>query len=213
MCYDATSSITNFGIVTFLAAILAYFGDNTDKYIALFFFTVIQIQLAEYFMWIDQGCGIINKLATYYALLVLFVQPLVAGWGGYWFHCTKLPLNVMIILTILFVIPYGQFFINYALLPGKKCSRTRNGYLQWDFISNKHLVTFYGIMYFVLMFLPWLFLKKWKKGILMFAIVLFSCLYHCLMHPDNWMSLWCYITRNMFIIYLVIILLWKYCKV
>ena len=36
MCYDATSSITNFGIVTFLAIVLAYMGDNTDKYIALF---------------------------------------------------------------------------------------------------------------------------------------------------------------------------------
>lgn len=212
MCYDATSSITNFGIVSVLAAYLAYTGDNTDKHIALFFFAVIQIQLAEYLMWIDQDCGLVNKYATYYGLWVLFMQPLVSVWGGYWFQTTKLSLNAMLLLTLLFVIPFGQNIVNYTMSPGKKCSRSRNGHLHWDFQGDKKMVTWYGIMYFVLLFLPWLFVKDWRKGIVMLGLLVTSFLYHYLRHPESWMSLWCYITRNMMIIYVMIALWWKYRK-
>ena len=64
MCYNSSSSITNYVYVTLLSIIMYLYGDKYDKHISLFAIIVVQMQLAEYFMWKDQKCGITNKIAT-----------------------------------------------------------------------------------------------------------------------------------------------------
>ena len=74
MCYSAQSSISNYIYTTTVSLILYLYGDKYDKHISLFTFVVLQMQLAEYFMWKDQKCGITNKLATIAARFILFLQ-------------------------------------------------------------------------------------------------------------------------------------------
>ena len=159
MCYDARSSIQNFGIVTAITALLLYIGDKYDKHVAIFFFFIIQMQLAEYFMWQDQSCGDTNKYATIYAYIVLLMQPLSVLWAGYYFRTLNISLQMTTIISIVFTIVYGRGIVEYLLKPGTKCSRPRVKHLEWDFAKDTK-ITFENILYFILLFIPWLFLKN-----------------------------------------------------
>ena len=66
MCYSPESSIQSFSLVSILSGLLFYYGNTIDKHVAIVFFTIVQIQLAEYFMWLDQSCGTMNSYATIY---------------------------------------------------------------------------------------------------------------------------------------------------
>ena len=58
MCYSAESSINGFLIGGAASLYLLFFSNNqTFKHIGLFFSSVVLIQLAEYFIWIDQDCS------------------------------------------------------------------------------------------------------------------------------------------------------------
>ena len=48
MCYNAKSSITSYIYVGLITTILCLYGNKYDRHVALFFFVVIQIQLAEF---------------------------------------------------------------------------------------------------------------------------------------------------------------------
>jgi len=198
-CYSNNRSIV----------VLLYIGDKYDKHVAIFFFFVIQMQLAEYFMWQDQSCGDTNKYATIYAYIVLLMQPLSVLWAGYYFRTLHISLQMTTILSIVFIIVYGRGIVEYLLKPGTKCSRPRVKHLEWDFTKDTKF-TFENILYFILLFIPWLFLKNKQKGILVFSFSIASFVYHYIKYKDDWLSLWCYITRNMAILYAIFALYWKY---
>ena len=94
MCYNSSSSIVNYGYVMLLSIILYIYGDNYDKHISLFSAAIIQIQLIEYFMWTDQKCGIVNKLATIIGRILLFLQPLVILLGACLFNTMNISNNI-----------------------------------------------------------------------------------------------------------------------
>lgn len=167
------------------------------------------MQLAEYFMWQDQSCGDTNKYATIYAYIVLLMQPLSVLWAGYYFRTLHISLQMTTILSIVFIIVYGRGIVEYLLKPGTKCSRPRVKHLEWDFTKDTKF-TFENILYFILLFIPWLFLKNKQKGILVFSFSIASFVYHYIKYKDDWLSLWCYITRNMAILYAIFALYWKY---
>ena len=75
MCYSAKSSITAYIVGTIASILLFKYGDNTDKNIALISLVFVQMQLAEFLMWIDQDCGKLNDLGTRLAEVALFGQP------------------------------------------------------------------------------------------------------------------------------------------
>ena len=101
MCYNSSSSITNYVYVTLLSIIMYLYGDKYDKHISLFAFIVVQMQLAEYFMWKDQKCGITNKIATIAARVILFLQPLGILLGSYLFNTMTYPQSSTGVLYIL----------------------------------------------------------------------------------------------------------------
>ena len=76
MCYNKETSIITYVISIIFSGLLFYKGDRYDKNIAIFCFTFIQIQLAEYFMWLDQSCGLVNHYATIFAHLILMLEPI-----------------------------------------------------------------------------------------------------------------------------------------
>ena len=83
MCYSAESSIKNYALGMLLSLGLYTLGNNYDKHFAFFIFVVIQMQLAEYFMWKDQKCGIMNTTATIIASIILVLQAFSVLFGGY----------------------------------------------------------------------------------------------------------------------------------
>ena len=78
MCYNKEVSMTSFIIGGGLSTLLYTRGDKYDKHIASLFFFVTLIQLAEYFIWIDQDCGEINNFASNSISIILFFQAFVS---------------------------------------------------------------------------------------------------------------------------------------
>jgi hypothetical protein len=219
MCYDASSSIQSYGLVSTVALLTIYFGDKYDKHIALFILAVIQMQLAEYWMWIDQSCtSNYNKLGTYYGLFILLFQPLVVLFGGYYWKTLNFSLKTYFILFLLMVIPGTIRALQYIVKENKTaCSRPgKSKHLKWDFfqkptielyknMSLKYVpYIFQVIMYFLLLIVPWFFMKNRVKGPLIGMMVISSFLYHFIQYKDDWASMWCYSTKMVFFLYLVV---------
>ena len=118
-----------------LSIILYIYGDNYDKHISLFSAVIVQLQLIEYFMWTDQKCGIVNKLATIIGRILLFLQPLVIFLGAYLFNTMNISNNIMLIISVVYIVAWLLMNINYI---GNKryqeCSLSKDGHLQWSFM-------------------------------------------------------------------------------
>ena len=100
MCYSAESSINNYGLGMLLSLGLYTLGNNYDKHFAFFIFVVIQMQLVEYFMWKDQKCGIMNKIATISANIILLLQPVSVLLGGYLFNTMNVSNSLLMGISI-----------------------------------------------------------------------------------------------------------------
>ena len=204
MCYSAQSSIQNYIVVLSVCSVLYALGDNFDKHIALFFFVVIQMQIAEYFMWIDQQCKTTNTMATYYAYVVLALQPLSVLWGGYFFKSLSISFNATMLITVIYLLPIVKAFMDYTNTTIKPCSKSINGHLRWDFWHHNYNLD--SVLYIILMLLPWLLMKNIRKGVFVFLLLFSSMIYHYVYHPEHWGSLWCYIIRNVVLLYTAVTL-------
>lgn len=197
MCYSAESSISNYTYVTIVSLFLYFYGDKYDKHISFFTFVVGQIQLAEYFMWKDQKCGMMNKLATLVARFLLFLQPLSIILGGYLFK-TMNTSNYILVLSLLYILFFFITSLSYFLKNNDICSVDKYGHLQWDFFKNidqPNILNHYiNIFYFLVFLFYWLLLKNKNLGIFISILSILAVLFHFIQYPENyqWTTLWCY---------------------
>ena len=158
MCYSAESSIENYISISLLSILLYIYGDKYSRHVASFFFVVGHMQLAEYFMWIDQDCGITNEVGTLFAILVLMCQALVPLLGGYIFDTIKVSPRYIFIICSIFTVAWLISMVNYKLQYRNICSLQKKGttHLGWHFYESHYSLRFYAgiIAYFILLILP-----------------------------------------------------------
>lgn len=224
MCYSAESSIKNYAIGIAPLIPLFIYGNKYDKHLAFFLFFVIQMQLLEYLMWIDQKCGIINKIATITANIQLLLQPIFVLLGGYIFQTFDILDNHLILIMIIYILGGSILQLyRYSKIDFRKdiCSKPdENGNLIWYFIKNKifknqivsHL--FSTIPYLIFLIIPWFYLKDTKIGT--FIILLFSITFisHTLYYgKDKWQSTWCFFITGMIYAYILFRVLYEYTNI
>lgn len=187
MCYSKESSIVSYTISSIASILLFIYGDIYDKNIALFCFTFVQMQLIEYFIWIDQKCGKINDIASRFINLELHLQPFSVILGMLLYNTSTLSKEILYILFFILIINIlVSIYINFSPFRKRRnqCSKpSSNSLLEWDMgdnIMNKYFYYFKlnYIYYFGIMFIPWLFLKNKTKGLLLFLINGFFLLYN-----------------------------------
>jgi hypothetical protein len=221
MCYSAKSSMIGYTLGTVFSILLYKYGDKYDKHIALFSLVFVQIQLAEFFMWIDQKCGKLNDIATRFANLIIYLQPLSIILGAVLFKTTKIPKSILFILLIfLFIVFIRQLVYNLIYIKQLCSKQSYKGHLNWDFINKRigkpyleNKIEF--IIYFSLMLLTWLFLYNIKKGLLIFILLTIFVIYSGIRIKNKklnvlqqWESVWCIQAVSIPIIFLFI----KYLK-
>lgn len=195
MCFSPEVSLITYILGTIASLYLLMKGDKYDKHIGLFTLTFIQIQLVEFFMWIDQDCNKnINHYASIFAGYILNLQPLSIIIGAIIFKTTNISNNLLYIFSLIFIISLINYSIDVAYNKKKLCSKSiNNGYLEWDVI--KEIGLFYYSIYFIFMFLIWPFLKN-EKGIIIFIFGLISLLYglneNYKFNFAQWESKWCF---------------------
>lgn len=197
MCWSAEASITSYILGSIVSLYLFLIGDKYDKNIALFSLTFIQMQLAEFFMWIDQDCNKnLNHYATIFAEYILILQPLSIIFGAILFKTTNIPKNLLYCLLVIIII----YLINYSMLVAynkrKLCSKSiNNGYLKWDRIKKVDII--YYIIYFIFISFLWPFMNSIKGFfILIFGIIslLFGLNNNNQFIFAQWESKWCFIS-------------------
>jgi hypothetical protein len=209
MCYNKEISLITYIIGTSLSLYLFLIGDKYDKNIALLFFTFIQMQLVEFFMWTNQNCNIYNKLATIFGHIILCLQPLLILVGSYIYNTTIINKNIILFLIIINL--FSILSVIYKYIKNNKkfiCSKSyNNDGLKWDIGS----VSFIGyIFYFFGLFFIWPFFKNKKKGILIFLLTLFTLIKNTYDFKNNkiketWESHWCFESVSIPIIYLILL--------
>lgn len=195
MCYDAKSSLTGFLVGGSASLYLLLFSkNNTYRHVSLFFLVVVFIQLAEYFMWIDQNCKKnYNNIASRSVILILCLQLFSLVFGGYIFNTTILPNYVMKYASIIFggfTIYYFYYLFfnnnyNWCTKPNEDKS------LQWaNFykIVNNNMINVY---YYIFTIVPFL-LKDVRKGFLLYILGIHSYLSTRFNNKNTSNSHWCF---------------------
>jgi len=193
MCYSSESSIKSFAIGITTSLYLLFFSKNrTNRHIGLFFSFVSMIQLLEYFMWIDQKCGLLNNFASRSIVLVLALQVYSLFLGSYIFNTTYIPRNYLFYLLLIGSLGiihtiYFYYFQNNL----KWCTKpNENNSMQWaNFgIVNKATTYFYYGIFIAFALL----LKEHAKGFIILLLGVFTFKYtrHTNINTSN--SRWCF---------------------
>ena len=215
MCYNAESSRNGFLIGGAASLYLLFFSTNPAlKHIGFFFVAVVLMQLAEYFIWIDQDCNKnYNSLASKSIIPILAFQVFALLFGGYLFNSTILPKYFLKYFSIISFIVFLYFSINNFFIDTNKwCTRpNKDSRLQWD--KYKEIVTPFmeNIYKLFFTFIPF-FLKEVRIGFLFFIIginALFETQYDNIL---SWNSTWCFYSAYIPTIFVVISLIEQFSK-
>ena len=215
MCYDAKSSMNGFLIGGVASLYLIVFSNNpTYKHIGLFFAAVVLMQLAEYFIWIDQDCDKnYNSLASKSIVPILAFQVFALIFGGYLFDTTILPnyiLKYASIISSIFVLYfcYNNFYLDSGLWCTKPNEDER---LQWDKykeIVNDVLENIYNLIFVLIPF----FFKNVRIGFMLFIVGMIALINTRYENQHSWNSKWCFYSANIPILFVVINIIEKYYK-
>lgn len=196
MCFSAESSLSAYILGVIASLYLLIKGDKYDKHIGLFSLTFIQMQIAEFLIWIDLDC---NKNLNHYASIlteyILILQPLSIILGAILFKTTNIPNNLLYLFLLFSIIIFVDHSIKVFYNKKRLCSKSiNNGYLEWDNIDNHNIYDY--ITYFIFLFFIWPFFKN-VKGIYVFMYTLISLLVGLNNKYEfnfaQWESKWCFI--------------------
>lgn len=212
MCFSKESSLTAYVFGTALSILTFFYSKNKYiKHVSIHVFTFVHIQLLEFLIWLDNGCGTLNNISSLLILPFLYIQPATLLLAGYYLDTFHLPRKVIIGLVAIFLYFAVESFILYLpkwrQLCSKPCSKS-SGHLSWPAAedNNKNIVgRIKLIIYIIGLSIPWLFLKNMKLGIFIFGYTMVTLFlarhydynknsiiteYDLLM---SWESKWCYI--------------------
>ena len=205
MCYDKETSLKTFTLAASVCLILWFRNYPGDRVIAVMWPAVMAMQLAEYFMWDDQKCGLKNKYATVASGIILALQPIfiisaVRFWGNSWLSNNSLDmlLGILSISAAIFAYKCIEFSKKNNL-----CSRPGVlGHLEWDLdklyentrgIAQTIVHGFYFIAFAFL-----ITIKPYKLA-LVYTAMCYASLFYAIKITEGketqWKSQWCWIAN------------------
>jgi hypothetical protein len=210
MCYDKETSLKTFALAVAVCTALWYRNYPGDRVIAVMWPAVMSMQLAEYFMWDDQKCGLKNKYATVASAIILALQPVfiiaaVRYWGKSWIRNNALT-GLLVLLSVCAVI-YAIRCLFYARNHNLCSKPGALGHLEWDLdglYKNTRGISqtiIHGFYFFAFAFL--ITIKPTKLAILYTAICYLSLFYAIKItegKESQWKSQWCWIANLLTII-------------
>src|SRR5271154_745689 len=209
MCWSSSVSLATFVLAILGVLYLFYRDAPNDRWMALFGGTVAMIQIAEYFMWLDQSCGTINNMASMFALLVVALEPLMGMIGGLNFSSQPNP-NFLRIMLLSYIVFIAYVYFNHVHNQKIKWCGINNCYidpndgcnLYWKFTEN--IPTKIAIIWILFLMLPLLTMTPRYQGIILFLTGLITLVLSRTVHNAAAGSLWCWYAIS--IIYIKILI-------
>ena len=142
MCFDQTSSLTVFTVGTLfsLALIKNYYNKEDDMSLlfGLVGFTVVIIQLFEFFIWEYKKNKKTNRIFTFLLIIVTFLQPLIWTLLFHYIFNVEIQFIGSIIITIYIIYSLYYIYCNINNFKKLNTSPGKSGRLIWDTNKNCH---------------------------------------------------------------------------
>lgn len=201
MCWNAAVSLNTFLFSSFALLLIIYNNSFTkykikelnNKWIYIFFASIIFMQLIEFFLWRNINNKYYNNLFSIVGISLLVVQPI----AGIMIIKTTTIRNVLLFVYLLLAIPYSIYQFST-----KKIHTTvsKNGYLDWYFFDNSFLVLF---IWFFCVFFSIIYEKIWS--LVIFSIIaLIICF---IKYRYSAGSMWCWAINSIMIYYITYLLI------
>jgi len=205
MCYNETISLNTFVFSMAVMAFIYYNNEYTqykiktfqNKYVYLFFISIVSIQLVEYFLWksIKTGNVRMNEIASVFGWLFIRILHPVAFIS---LLDNTFLRNLLVVSYLISLFIFTMFFRK----PIDFFTSVKDGHLFWHWLYGEKIeCLIYGLVYFAFL-VPSFMKMPWLLGI---AMIYFIYLYFH--RNNNWTSMWCWSINLTFIFYLVWILI------
>ena len=220
MCWNKEVSIITYITVMVMVIILFKRNSGPDRHIALFSGIFVTIQLLEFFIWlsIENNNRTLNDYMTRLVLIFLWAQPLANTFMAYKGATNFKARSILMFLLIVFILLFLVSLVNS--IGGFKFESDKGGncHLVWkrkinedsselksgfNFMANHPSMTF---IYILGLFIPLLFIKPLKKGILLSVVgLLLLIISRKMSSQEEFSSWWCWIAG----IFTLVALLYK----
>lgn len=210
MCWNAEVSLNTFAFSTFVLGMIIYNNAYTQYKIPelnniwfyLLFFSIISMQLVEFFIWRNIDNKYYNHLFSLAACGVLLLQPFFS-------IMTTSNINIRNIVLAGYIFLAVPYFVY-------KCSRkyvhsvvSKTGHLQWEMVNidkNSYLRIFNWSLWLFFFLFSFLY-NRYIIGFLFLVIILGIVVYNYL--QDNSIgSMWCWIANSISIYYAFYLLIY-----
>jgi hypothetical protein len=199
MCWNKEVSLNTFLFSTFVFLLILYNNKYTSYkipefkrfWICAFIGIVISMQLVEYFIWNNIDNIFYNKVFTFLAMVVIFLQPITTIMN----IDDNIAKRFLMISYLLIMIPFGLFNYNknvYSTL-------TKNGHLKWNLVNNDNTFSKIKFSWFFFFLFP-LFYQKHNLG-LMFGLLTLAIVSYNYINDGSVESIWCWIVNTIMLYY------------
>ena len=204
MCWNQDVSLNTFLFGSFMLALVFYNNSYTkytipdihDRWVYLFFVSVISMQLIEFFIWRNIHQPFYNQIFTSLALLLLVIQPIVSM-----MMVKNIPLRHLLLISYLFLaIPYS---IYTGLTTQIRSVISKNGHLRWIQFPLHLLVWVVWLFFFLF---SAVYEKRWS-GII-FGLITLVIAFINYRQENAVGSMWCWMVNSISVYYAVYLLLY-----
>ena len=126
MCVDAETSISSFVIGSIInICVMMYFQKKVIYQLCIFWQWVLFIQLAEFLIWSDADCGMINYTGTKLALFFNLTQPIILFFV--FLILNDKPKSIQITSAVIILAYIGYFFNHLNTQKEYTCIKKEEG--------------------------------------------------------------------------------------
>jgi hypothetical protein len=203
MCWNQDISINTF-IFSILALFFIYYTNTFTRYktplfdnpiVYLFIFSVVSMQLIEFFLWRNLKNPFINKHLSKLASFLFILQPL--------FLILIIPIlstrYMMLFIYSIFILTYLFYKKMYSPI-NFHTSVGKNGHLSWESVNLKGYETIFTFFYLLIYISTAFIINNFLLIIFLIPSFLISLFYY---KDNTFGTMWCWIS-NLFLLYLII---------
>lgn len=200
MCWNKEVSLNTFLFSSFVFLLILYNNKYTSYkipefnrfWICAFIGIVISMQLVEYFIWSNIDNIFYNKLFTFVAMIVIFLQPITTIMN----IDDTIMKRFLIIGYLVMMVPFGFFNYNKNIYS----TLSKNGNLKWNLINDENKFSKIIKFSWFFFFLFPLFYQKHNLG-LMFGLLTLMIVSYNYINDGSVGSIWCWIVNSIMIYY------------
>jgi hypothetical protein len=215
MCWNKEVSLNTFIFGT-ISLLFIYYNNIYTQYklkefiniwIYLLMFSVVSIQLLEYYIWDNINDTNINKKLSILSFILILIQPFLS------LMSIKNIKNRNTLLTWYLIFVLSIISIYTFTNQNMSTSVAKNGHLKWNWIPKHENVSLFILWGFYVFFLLYpLYIEK-NYTIFIFFSITFFVSFLCYLKYNTYESMWCWLSNFIIFIFLFEILIYlPYCE-